>query len=87
MKCFSKVPLLVLLPMLSACALIPTQSKFTATAPPPSTSASTVIQTPTSATDPACASLQIVRYSLQDTDGTKEQVKANNAVIHRICGV
>ena len=80
----SKLLLLpVLLLTLSACAMIPTPG----TSPPTPRPASTSTQTHTSATKPIlCSELQIVQLSRLDTDGTKEQVEANNHVLTARCG-
>lgn len=46
-------------------------------------------KTPTSTSEtnnPLCASLAIVHASRLDTDGTKQQVAANNRVIASVCG-
>lgn len=54
-------------------------------ASPPSHPASTPIPMATGVTDPLCASLSIVALSHADTDLTKRQVIANNAVLSKVC--
>ena len=82
MRCFVKALPLALLPMLAACPGQAPPPRSISTLAPPSTPA----QTPTSATDPLCASVRIVQLSRQDTTGTKAQVEANNAVLSATCG-
>lgn len=50
---------------------------------PPSTETNTDI----TGTDPLCGQVRIVELSRFDTDETKRQVIANNAVIAAVCGV
>lgn len=54
----------------------------------PSTGANTDTGgTDTAAADPLCGKVRIVELSRYDTDETKRQVIANNAVIAAVCGV
>lgn len=50
---------------------------------PPSTATSTAI----TGIDPLCGKVRIVELSRYDTDLTKRQTIANNAVIAAVCGV
>lgn len=80
-----RLPLgLALLLTLNACAMVPTPG----TSPPTLTPPSTAIPTTTSATsaDLVCSQMQVVQLSRNDTDGTKEQVQANNHVLAALCG-
>ena len=74
---------LALLPMLASCGTIGAPAVQLT---PPAPTHSTPIQTGTTAIDPLCLSLRVVDLSRFDTDGTKEQVIANNAVLAKICG-
>lgn len=47
---------------------------------------STGTQTDITGTDPLCGQVRIVELSRFDTDETKAQVIANNAVIGAVCG-
>lgn len=47
---------------------------------------STQTQMGTSVTNPLiCSEINIVQLSKLDTDGTKEQVEANNSVLEKLC--
>lgn len=69
---------------LAACGTIPGRGTSQPTLPPPSTP--TPITTSATNLPLICAQLQIVQLSRKDTDGTKEQVQANNHVLTALCG-
>lgn len=76
-----KLVLLGLLPMLASCGTDGGQSIQSTPVPlTPSTKTGQI-----SVIDPLCSQLRIVLLSKLDTDGTKGQVEANNAVWRAVC--
>lgn len=70
--------------MLPSCAAIQPPAKSTPTPPPPSTTSP--VSSSATSTPLVCSELRIVLLSHADTDGTKDQVAANNQVITALCG-
>lgn len=78
------LPLLVPLLLLVSCksSQRPASQITPALSPPPSPSGSPT----TSATDPLCAQVKVVKLSQADTVETIAAVIANNAAIRAVCG-